>query len=148
MRCARIGCQPTNQQCGRETSKCPAQEGSTERRCELTSSLAGVSDGSCRDGLVSVPDLSLCHLIATSGFTHPESYSQRNPSSGDYGSGGGDHGARNCSVALGKTVRRPFQSSNHLYFFSAAKSRPFGFIFLRRRTILLRPQWVSNCRFP
>src|SRR5260370_17552708 len=86
MRCARIGCQPTNQQCGRETSKCPAQEGSTERRCELTSSLAGVSDGSCRDGLVSVPDLSLCHLIATSAFTHPESYSHRNPSSGAYAS--------------------------------------------------------------
>src|SRR5260370_31830479 len=146
MRCARIGCQPTNQQCGRETSKCPAQEGSTERRCELTSSLAGISDGSCRDGLVSVPDLSLCHSIATSGFTHPESYSQRNPSSGNYGSGGGYRGIRNCSVALGKTVRRPFQSSDHPCLLSAAKGRLLGCTVLRCRTILRRHQRCRNCQ--
>ncbi len=75
MRCQRIGGQATNQQCRREMSKCPAQEGSTERHCPLTSSLARVSDGSCRDGFVYVRNLFLCDLITTSGFAHPTHYS-------------------------------------------------------------------------
>src|SRR5258708_9807283 len=122
MRCERIGGQPTNQQCRREASKCPAQEGSTERRCQLTSSLAGVSDGSCRDGFVSVPDLSFCHLITTSGFARPTPYSHRNPSSGNYGSGGGCPGILKCKDPLWKTDRRPFQSTHPLYFLSACQS--------------------------
>src|SRR5258708_39192227 len=113
MRCERIGGQPTNQQCRREASKCPAQEGSTERRCQLTSSLAGVSDGSCRDGFVSVPDLSFCHLITTSGFARPTPYSQRNPSSGNYGSGGGGPRIRNFKYGLGETLPRALQSRHH-----------------------------------
>jgi hypothetical protein len=69
MRCQRIGGQATNQQCRRETSASrPAQEGSPGRRFQLTASLVGVSDGSCRDRwFVSVPDLSLCCEYRTAG---------------------------------------------------------------------------------
>src|SRR5215472_17933603 len=114
----------------------------------LTPQLAGVSNGSRSDELVSVLHLSLRDLVATPEFSDSENHSERDCPPRIDGYYGGRNRGRHCVNALGQAVRWPYQSSNDVHILSSGQCGPLGCSFLWSCAIRWRSVGSRNRYMP